>query len=491
MNPRINNFRQFGRYVEVNIRDFEKKTEVIFGNEFEIEFDFYKTIDKTQEDDVGKVKIYGLSEKTIAGLQDSGGEITLYCGYGTHLPLFQAYIVRIYSMIENNTTVTVIDCSANFLNYYHIGSTGTNTSPQASGKSLHLILSEILLENMGVTNLKFTTDTPQDSATINSLIEYTQTASAEVSFIGTSTEILTQLLVTYGLQVSDTKEDKDGRLIEVTLMFSELGLELAKKNIAQGYPKATLFKKTDFIAKSVRTPTEENAKLFSEFESMFVDDVDSLTYTMLNESTGLLSLTPEYKSAKVSATTPLSSNEIETLKSQQSRADKAQRDKERDEKRAEKIRKAIEAGRKPPKYKDGDSEKVATLTVIRKYARVKALLNPLVRPQSQVALYDRLASEFYNDLEQVTNDSTQRLGEDSIGRDGIYVIHRVRHVTYKGNNKRGDWIMDLYCEDTENNLTDEQLRRELSKSEETIQDDEGGDFEGSDGSENLGGGDIG
>lgn len=461
----LSSWKQFGRYVEVNIHNFENQTETIFGNDFEIDFEFYKSIDKTQEDDVGKIKIYGLSERTISSLQDSGGEVTLTCGYGNrHLPLFQAYIVRIYSQIENNTTVTTIDCSANFLNYYHIGSTGNSNYVQGSGKSLHLLLSEILLESGGVTDLKFTTETKLDTTTLKSLIEYTQTVRTDVSFIGTSTELLTEVLATYGLKIADDKHDEQGRLTEVVLMFSDFGIEMAKKNIAQGYPKATITLKKN----SFRKPNEKEAALYAEFMEMYEEKAEDKGYVLLNEETGLLSLTPEYKTAKVSAATPLNSNEVETLKSQQSRLDKALKEKERDEKRAEKIRKALEAGKKPPKYKDGDNQKVETLTVIRKYARVKALLNPLVRPQSQVALYDKIASE--KDRETSKFEFTDKsLSDENVG--DIYMIHRVRHVTYKGNNKRGDWIMDLYCEDTENNLTDEQLREELSKSPETLQED--------------------
>ena len=32
--------------------------------------------------------------------------------------------------------------------------------------------------------------------------------------------------------------------------------------------------------------------------------------------------------------------------------------------------------------------------------------------------------------------------------DGLSDIYRVREATYRGNNKRGDFVMDLYCEDS-------------------------------------------
>ena len=61
------------------------------------------------------------------------------------------------------------------------------------------------------------------------------------------------------------------------------------------------------------------------------------------------------------------------------------------------------------------------------YQRVSALLNPLVRPQSIVA------------VEYALDDN------DNV----LFNTMRVREATYKGNNKNGDWVMDLYCEDSD------------------------------------------
>ena len=52
------------------------------------------------------------------------------------------------------------------------------------------------------------------------------------------------------------------------------------------------------------------------------------------------------------------------------------------------------------------------------YQRVSALLNPLVRPQSIVA------------VEYALDDND----------DVLFNTMRVREATYKGNNKNGDWV---------------------------------------------------
>ena len=43
--------RQFGRFAEIEIRDFNKELKTIIGNEFEIEFEYFKSLDQTQDDD--------------------------------------------------------------------------------------------------------------------------------------------------------------------------------------------------------------------------------------------------------------------------------------------------------------------------------------------------------------------------------------------------------------------------------------------------------
>ena len=63
------------------------------------------------------------------------------------------------------------------------------------------------------------------------------------------------------------------------------------------------------------------------------------------------------------------------------------------------------------------------IEINRRYNKIVALLNPAVKPQSLVFTKNK----YTDDL----------------------ITHRVRHATYTGNNKKGDWLMTLFCEDTE------------------------------------------
>ena len=110
---------QFGRFIEVEIKNFKTSEKITIGNEFKIEFSFYKTIDEVNEASVGNVKIYGLTEETRKSLGGSGNEITLRCGYVNSeiKTLFIADIVRIRPEYSNSETVVSIDVSANFMNY--------------------------------------------------------------------------------------------------------------------------------------------------------------------------------------------------------------------------------------------------------------------------------------------------------------------------------------------------------------------------------------
>ena len=129
---------QFGRFVEVEVRDFQSATKLIISNDFEVEFEFFKTVDETKQSSVGRVVIYGLDLKTVENLQHEGGEITLRCGYEQLqiVTLFTAYITRFYTERANNTTVTTIECSANVLDFYYSGGQYLGAPPPTKAKTI-------------------------------------------------------------------------------------------------------------------------------------------------------------------------------------------------------------------------------------------------------------------------------------------------------------------------------------------------------------------
>ena len=63
----------------------------------------------------------------------------------------------------------------------------------------------------------------------------------------------------------------------------------------------------------------------------------------------------------------------------------------------------------------------------RRYLKLTALLNPKVRPQSPLMVIHKV----YNEQGQVEFKSD---------------VGRARDITYKGNNKTGDWTMEVYLE---------------------------------------------
>lgn len=456
------NWEQFGRFAEVNIKDFESQTEKTFGNEFEIEFEYYKSLDITQEDDSGKIKIYGLSNETINSLQDSGGEVYLRCGYGNNIYLlFHAYVIRVYAQISDSTTVTTIECSSNLLNYYHIGSTESSNSATQGGVSLKQLLDNVARELGGIERVDIGTNEKISSSEASALAEYINTVEVNASFVGTKLELLTSIAISFGLNFSDPEKLDSGKII-LNLVFTAFGIELAKKNIAQGYPKV---RRT--ISKQSSAPTDKEKESFVSFSSLYEQDPKTLDYVILDEFTGLISLKPEFKKVRVSEDTPLSSNELETLNSKNKRLNQEIADAKKS-KSDEERRKKVEAKGKP--FIQGD-RKLRTIEVTRRYARVKALLNPVVKPQSMVAIHDpiEISYETKREVFPTAEEDGFDLNEN-LAR--IYKIHRVRHATYKGNNKRNDWYMDLYCEDSESNLTDEQLKDELSKLPEGLTEDE-------------------
>ena len=79
-----------------------------------------------------------------------------------------------------------------------------------------------------------------------------------------------------------------------------------------------------------------------------------------------------------------------------------------------------------------------------------------------VALLDKTANT--ESRPDFTNSVTESGVYPEAEVEGEYTIYRVRNANYKGNNKKGDWIMDLYCEDTDTNVvTPEEVKAQLAR----------------------------
>lgn len=538
--------RQFLRNAKVIIKNFKKEAKIEIGNEFEIEFEYFKTVDQTKEDDSGSVTIYGLSNDTISLLEEEGGEIWFECGYeksyiGT---LFIAYISRVYTQTSNNITATTLECSANMLNHFFSGyAVSDETSP------LPLVG---LLNNIG-KNMGFGTvyvdyrNVPDASKdTVVQFANYYKTNSYN---IGDIYSILEQVTDYFGLTYSRMLVDDADSIV---FSFTDLGIKKALRLSETGYPALDI--------KSENTQTLSNT-----FYKTLESDEMIRSGFVLTKDTGLIESQAEYQIVTAFLDQKLGANEIETAESFYKRTNTTVETQEDNEEIDDtststttsynnsgegfvsnstlagltikggiggqatgggKVRgytadfakivsdvvgsdlirftgfndnfhvgknsqhavgqafdltiKSAHAGAPNQKKKilaaaeqygfsvavldeynnpssgataphlhvsvygkkgaSGDSALTdntsnkkknpnqdyygrTTIEVNRRYNRVYALLNPSVKPQSLIFTKDKDSDD--------------------------YLVHRVRHATFKGNNKRGEWTMTLYCEDTE------------------------------------------
>ena len=402
-----NNKVQFGRFVNIEILDFKSGNKTAIGNVFEIEFSFFKTIDHVKEDDMGQVKIYGLTKERIKSFQSSGGEIRVYAGYlyNEIVPVFVGRIARLYGVIENGIPVLNIECSSNMMNHYITGATSSQGEQLTSvGRYV-----DNIARLTGYPKAVFDAeDVPQkDLAMVK---EFLYNFPAINSFVGDVFTLSQKISAMYGFEIMSA-EMNGVRVYRAKI--GDKALKVIRELTAKGCPKGAFN----------RTSIEETI----EFTQSTPEDSNNAV--VLNHNTGLISSSIEYKITKAFADQELGDNEEETLKSQGDRAAKLEAFNKSEEERKKKA----EASGKPFVPKDLPKS-LASKYVNRKYNKVRALFNPNVRPQGLVVVYDSF--------------------------DDDYAIYRVRSMNITCNNKKGDWVMELNCEDSNNlALTAEQLKQ--------------------------------
>lgn len=552
---------QFLRFSEVTIKNFKREDKIVIGNEFEMEFNYFKTLDQTKEDDSGSVTVYGLTDETIALLEEEGGEIWFKCGYelGVIENLFIAQISRVHTKRDRNITATTIECSANLLTHFYAG-----FSAYSEDTVVPLIM---LLKNLGTSlgyaQTSFNVDNvPKEH--VEKIVRFINTYKVTNYNIGDFRTVLEQLCEMYRLTFQRVLIDGEDTAV---FAFSDLGLRVALRIIEKGY-KAVDLNDANFQSN------------FTDFAATLSAPEDINNGVFLNKDTGLIESEAEYQLITSFLEQKLNANERETAESEYKRNNpeepkKKKKGLEEEESlvpesgqnstpnggdnqnpfvsnstlsnlkikpnlipntniveatgggqvRADTARFAtltqavigsnliyfsafndhyhkvkspnslhtqgkafdftVKSGKSgapitanavrklansegyrvkvtdeynfpsskataghihvevlgrssvtqevaspPTDFSGGDTSDNqgdyygrTPIEISRRYNRIKALLNPLVIPQSFVFTEDK--------------DSDDLL------------IHRVRHATYTGNNKRGDWTMLLYCEDTE------------------------------------------
>lgn len=538
---------QFGRFAEVEIRDFESRTKTVIGNEFEIDFEYYKSIDQTLEDDSGTIKIYGLSDERIKSLQFEGGEVRLRCGYlGSDIEtLIIASITRLYSIKDSNTSITTIDCSANLMNHY-ITDSFSNTGGNQSILSLVSNMSKSIgYEEVEVDLSLFSVE---DATKIE---QYLSTAKTRLSIVGSITDAIKVLSDQVGLSWRQI----DG--VKIVVTPTKVGANKILGIVKNGYAK-------------VSSGGEGSVKDITFLKTLEANVSDN-TIIILNHLTGLISSNKEYRisyaysdqivgeegedvvtPAGVAVKKPsltegasqnnpfVSNSNLSGLKIKNSastsngmvRKNTAEFAKivsshfgygvirhfssfngdfhknkggkhpiglafdfsliNSNLKYAAKITQEVRQLAKDygfkvalldeynypsenstgghihvsvlgidneanylPQYNKSGGEPLKRRTSVTsnlEYRNVKALLNPTVKPQTQLAILEDITSNRDDFEDKGREDLGSRSGEIV---EESYKVCRVRNAKFTGNNKSGDWIMQLFCEDTDSMLADE------------------------------------
>ena len=408
----INKGIQFGRYAEVEVKNYTTGEIITIPNQFEIDFEFFKTIDENENSSVGTITIKGLTQETYKRMNSEGGSVTLRCGYTNSeiKPLFIAMITRMWQVRENGTTTTNINCSANSLEYFYNSYDGGGTGVRA--------ISEVLLDVSKLAGAKSMifdfSNVPKQH--VEKLKEYVLSLAVKTDFEGIIRDAIKVMCDTFML-TRKTEQQEDGSIV-FAYSFTQAGVNFALKKITEGYAKVPNLSK--------------HKKDRSAFKSLFVTLEDRYKDVyILSRNTGLRKVEEEYKIATAYETVELAANEFQTDKSKNAIAQSNAKRREQDEKDAK--RKADDKNVKDRVRNN------RTIKINRKYAKVTALLNPSVTPQGHV-IVSSLIDEYDN-------------------------VYRVREATYKGNNRKGDWEMVLYCEDSGDRYGKVATDQEIAESE--------------------------
>ena len=409
----INKGIQFGRYAEVEVRNYITGEIIAIPNQFEIDFEFFKTIDENENSSVGTISIKGLTQETYKRMSSEGGSVTLRCGYTNSeiKPLFIAMITRMWQVRENGTTTTNINCSANSLEYFYNSYDGGGTGVRT--------LSEVLLDVSKLAGAKSMIfdfgNVPKQY--VEKATEYVLSLAVNTDFEGVIRDVIKVMCDEFML-TRKTEQQEDGSIAFV-YSFTQAGVNFVLKQITEGYAKVPNLSK--------------HKKDRSAFKSIFVTQEDRYKDVyILSRNTGLRKVEEEYKIATAYETVELAANEVQTDKSKNAIAQSNAKRREQDEKDAKR-----KADGKTVKDRVRNNR---TIKINRKYAKVTALLNPSVTPQGHVVV-----SSYIDEYDSV---------------------YRVREATYKGNNRKGDWEMVLYCEDSGDRYAKAATAEEIAKSEQ-------------------------
>lgn len=434
---------QFDRHIEVEVKNFSTGEKITIGNDLKISFDFYKTIDEVNEASLGKIKIYGLTESTRKKLGGAGGEVTLKTGYTNAevIVLFTADIVNIYPEYNPSNPCVVIDVSANFMNYAFTKTAADSNAITIVERARNLATSMNRSFEFWVANIP---DQDRDK-----VIEWIQTRRSRTADTGLTKKSLDLFCSEYGFSFFLIDPINSGGQVQVVVsspMVNGAGNESAgitpttlprDSTIRFFIPDNKIHIITewanDSYDKVTRTISQSDIQSEQQFKNIFVaDESESVqSAVVLTRDTGLLGYPRlESKIVDVPESWAISGSEQAVQESLNAVAEKKQ-------KIADKAKQRELAGKNPLKTKP----KSYRIKVKRKFITVKAQLNPTVRPQSHVKIISII--------------------EEATG------VYRVRNVRFVGDNRDGEYTMELNCEDSGGKYDKLPSKQELDKERET------------------------
>lgn len=402
---------QFGRVIEVIITNFKLNRGVKIGNDFDIDFEFFKTCDEVREASTGTVTIKNLSKETVELITEKNEcQMQLFCGYNKHVALlFVADIVSTSIKVNGTNVDLTFYVSANYFQY-NLARTVSFTADR--GVSIVKILDAIMdairqrKQDIGDTSTtSFVFDIPnywsdQDKKLF---LDYINTANVanNYSLHDDLKGIMTQFCTSFGFSV--TTSDKVPNTSGEVYVFS----------FAANFENY-------YLNKSKESYQKVRNAVGIKTESIF-NAGNSKTAIGLSYKTGMLG-TPQatYDIFTVPENWKLDSNtEEQTYESQVAVANKNARESARYEKYLKTKEKKVENGKEVKPFK---KRKQGNIRIRKTFINVEALINPNVRPQSIIDLQ--------------TDD------EELSG------LFRVRSVKFTGSNYTGSFKMSLLMDDT-------------------------------------------
>lgn len=403
-----------GREIEVVIRNYTLSQEITLDNSFAIDFQFFKTTDETNQASTGSVTVKNLSDETfqIVSMKNSC-QMIVNCGYrGDVKPLFVADIiscVKDYKGVDVNTTFQV---SANYFEYTLGGDISLSMSEETTIDGIIDFVVEKLNERDSIVTGKETSATtwwgvpkpPFSDEDEQKLFEYFKTAKVgnNYAYVGSLSGLLKNLSSSFGIVATSYQDPNNKEMVGYLLTLDDRFCNHYLDKIYTDYPKI------------------QNLSSDSSVRALFDGSQENIAF-ILNNTTGMIgSPQVEFKVFTVPENYKGLDTDEQTFRSQVAIANKNQKEGIRRKKFDEAQKKRVDSGKEKKVFKP---RKVGKKQIKKVFLKVSALINPNIKPQSIIKV-ESIQSEY----------------------SGIY---RVRNVSYKGGNYKGqNFVMELYLEDT-------------------------------------------